>query len=146
MKRIVWIPVWCVVMIALSCTKTVYVPVQQYRSYDTRLRDTMVQIVADGEHYDYKTTDTMSCIYGDRAMSCATVSQGVLSHSLTIYPQCDTIDLQLRDTYIIDSVPYIVVPPDNAVTTKPTFTFLPVVWLLLVMALCIVVLLRSVRN
>ena len=105
------------------------------------------EIVADGEQYDNKTIDTISCIYGSRAMSCATVSQGVLSHSLTIYPQRDTIDMQLRDTYIIDSVPYIVAPPDNEGRSKPHFTCRPMVaWSLLVMVLCIVVLLRSVRN
>lgn len=147
MRRIVWVPVLCAVAIALSCTKTVYVPIQQHRSCVAQLRDTMVAIVADGEQYDNKTIDTISCIYGSRAMSCATVSQGVLSHLLTIYPQRDTIDMQLRDTYIIDSVPYIVAPPDNEGRSKPNFSYWPIVaWSLLVVVLCIVVLLRSVRN
>ena len=120
-----------VVPVLLSCTRTVYVPTQPHRSEMIVTRDTVIEVVTEGELQRNKTADTVSVLCAERAYSVASVAQGVLSHSLSVLPRRDSIRLQWREVHTIDSVPYLVPMPGERVEVVPAWMWWAVVAMLL---------------
>lgn len=104
---------WCVlcVVAAVSCTRTVYVPAETHYSERIVWHDTIVEVVAPGERLERATFDTVSSLQARYASSVAKVVDGVLSHTLTVNPRCDSVQVQVREVLRRDSVvlPYPVV-------------------------------------
>ncbi len=97
----------------VSCTRTVYVPVEQHRSELVVWHDTMVEVVHPGEVTCSKTIDTISVLHTQGASSRAVVTDGVLSHTLTEHPRHDSVIVRWREVYITDSIPYPVPVVEN---------------------------------
>lgn len=97
-------------MLLLSCTKTVYIPVEHKttETIETIVRDTIVEVDMPSERVEVETTDSVSVLTTDRATSRAEVSGGKLHHSLYVFPQIvpvtvPTVTVSKTRT---DSVPY----------------------------------------
>lgn len=110
----------------LSCRHKIYVPVVQHHSERIIERDTLVSIVNSGEVLHQFTIDTVSLLQGKYAVSEASITQGVLSHSLIVYPRQDSIVMSVREVYITDSIPYPVPAPERVVAVTPSWAW----WLL----------------
>lgn len=122
MKRVAFVALLMLCwQLLVSCTRTVYMPVGQRRSEEVVVRDTIVEVVTVGEKLCNKTSDTASVLRSDRAYSVATVSEGVLSHSLTVFPRRDSITLQWREVHTTDSVPYLVPVAGERVEVVPAW-------------------------
>ena len=113
----------CAVVFAsllISCTKTIYIPVEERRKETVIWHDTVVNVVQAGEMLYNKTIDTVSVLQAHSASSTAIVADGVLSHSLTVHPRSDSVVVKWREVYVVDSVPYPVpvVDESHRVTTR----------------------------
>lgn len=116
-KRIDDSTVWTLLLVAvllmllLSCTKTVYVPVERIKTVTTTVVDSFVEIVTPPERVTNTTTDTTSVISTLYATSTATVSKGILTHELTQHARKDSIKTQTVYIHETDSVPFAVPYP-----------------------------------
>ncbi len=99
----VLIAVMCCIV---SCTTTKYVPVNQIRHITTIERDTILEVVTPPESVTNTTTDTTSVIATRYATSTATVSNGVLTHTLAQHARKDSVKSKTIYIQEIDSVPY----------------------------------------
>lgn len=98
-------------MLLLSCTKTVYVPVERVKTVTTTVVDSFVEIVTPPERVTNTTTDTTSVISTLYATSTATVSNGILTHDLKQHARKDSIKTQTVYIHETDSVPFAVPYP-----------------------------------
>lgn len=102
-----WLLVVLLALIMLyGCTTTKYVPVNQIRHITTIERDTIVEVVTPPESVTNTTTDTTSVIATRYATSTATVSNGVLTHTLTQPERKDSVKSKTIYIQVADSVPY----------------------------------------
>lgn len=107
----------CVVVLVLfliSCTKTVYIPIEERHKETVIWHDTVVNVVQAGEVLYNKTVDTVSVLHARSASSTAIVVDGVLSHSLTVHPRSDSVVVKWREVHVVDSVPYPVPVVDES--------------------------------
>ena len=98
-------------MLLLSCTKTVYVPVERVKTVTTTVVDSFIAVVTPPERETNTTTDTTSVISTLYATSTATVSNGILTHDLTQHARKDSIKTQTVYIHETDSVPFAVPYP-----------------------------------
>lgn len=98
-------------MLLLSCTKTVYVPVDRTKTVTTTVVDSFVEVVTPPERVTNTTTDTTSVISTLYATSTATVSNGILTHDLTQHARKDSVKTQTVYIHETDSVPFAVPYP-----------------------------------
>lgn len=116
-KRIDDSTVWTLLLTAvllillLSCTKTVYVPVERVKTVTTTVVDSFVEVVTPPERVTNTTNDTTSTISTLYATSTATVSNGILTHDLTQYARKDSVKTQTVYIHETDSVPFAVPDP-----------------------------------
>ena len=137
MRRLIYI---CIAFVLLSCTRTVYVPVETTRTVITTLVDTFVEVATPAERVVNVTTDTTSTIKTLYATSTATVSKGILSHEITQHARKDSVKTQIVYIHETDSVPYTV-----AVTEEVTPSWCwPTIIALIV--LCISMVLVLIRK
>ena len=90
--------------VSVSCTRTLYVPVERHHTEAVVWRDTLVEVVVAGERQERKTLDTVSVLHTRHARSTASVSAGVLEHTLVVYPRKDSVSVQVRDLFRYDSL------------------------------------------
>ena len=102
----------------IACTKTIYIPTDRSHKEYITLRDTIIEIVTQGESHSNRTSDTTSLLQGNGAHSMATISNGTLHHTLTIEPRQDSITIQMQEIHTIDSIPYR--HPPNEIESKST--------------------------
>lgn len=129
MRMLIYI---CIAFMLLSCTRTVYVPVETTRTVTTTVVDTFVEIVTPSERVVNVTTDTTSTIKTMYATSTATVSKGILSHEITQHARKDSVKTQIVYIHETDSVPYPV-----AITEEVTQSWCWPVIIALIIALCV---------
>lgn len=98
-------------MLLLSCTKTVYVPVDRTKTVTTTVVDSFVEVVTPPERVTNTTTDTTSVISTLYATSTATVNNGILTHDLTQHARKDSVKTQTVYIHETDSVPFTVPYP-----------------------------------
>ena len=98
-------------MLLLSCTKTVYVPVERVKTVTTTVVDSFIEVVTPPERVANTTTDTTSVISTLYATSTATVNNGILTHDLTQHARKDSVKTQTVYIYETDSVPFAVPYP-----------------------------------
>ena len=98
-------------MLLLSCTKTVYVPVERVKTVTTTVVDSFIEVVTPPERVTNATTDTTSVISTLYATSTATVSNGILTHDLTQHARKDSVKTQTVYIHETDSVPFAVPYP-----------------------------------
>lgn len=89
-----------------SCTTTKYVPVNPVRHITTIEIDTILEVTTPPERVTNSTTDTTSVIATRYATSTATVSNGVLTHTLTQPARKDSVKGKTIYIQVTDSVPY----------------------------------------
>lgn len=102
-----------VAMFLSSCTRTVYLPVEQRRSETVLWHDTVLPIDRPAETLLNTTIDTTSTLRTSLASSTATVAGGVLSHTLTVHPRSDSVVVRWREVHVVDSIPYAVPVAEN---------------------------------
>ena len=107
MRAIIYICV-SVVMLLISCTRTVYVPVVNTKTITTTRVDTFFEITTPGERVVNITTDTTSTISTLYATSTATVSNGTLRHEITQHERKDSVRTQIVYINQVDSISYAV--------------------------------------
>ncbi|MBR3951197.1 MAG: hypothetical protein IKJ79_04720 [Bacteroidaceae bacterium] len=108
------------ITLGISCTRTIYIPSEQRHTEIVTLKDTVIERFSAGESHSNHTNDTTSILQGNGASSTASISNGILSHTLTIHPRHDSIALQVREVHIIDSVAYAQPPIEKHTHTAPT--------------------------
>ena len=144
MKRVWMFVAASVIVLMLSCTKRIYVPVEHRRSEMVVMRDTVVEIVTYGEKLSNRTTDTLSCLYGDGVSSVAIVSDGVLSHTLMQHPRRDSVRVQLPEVHITDSIPYIV--PLNTTPSPPLSIPIGLIFVILMVSILFLTVLSCAKR
>lgn len=125
-----------VITALLSCTRTIYVPVEQRRSETVVWHDTIIAVERVPEVMCNHTIDTISTLHSQVASSTAIISDGVLSHRLTVHPRQDSVVVKWREVYITDSIPYPIPMADN---TSNVWRWGGYMWLILVGALLLIV-------
>lgn len=102
MKKLIFIS--CVILI--SCTKTVYVPIERKTVEVIEKRDTIVQVKLEQETVEVITPDTVAVAQTQYAEAKATVSKGKLS--LKLRNKTEHIPVSTRTIYktVRDSIPY----------------------------------------
>lgn len=133
----IWLLVALLSLIMLyGCTKTVYIPVEHKttETIETIVRDTIVEVDMPSERVEVETTDSVSVLTTDRAISRAEVSRGKLYHSLYVFPQ--SVSVTVPTTTVTktrtDSVPYPV-EREKVVEVVPSWSW----WSLAVAGVCI---------
>lgn len=104
----IWIIMATVVLLVVSCTKRVYVPVTEVHIVKEIIVDTVVEVVTPMERVINVTTDTISELRTSHAASTAEVIDGVLQHELVQHPRKDSVSVQIKTVQITDSIPYTV--------------------------------------
>lgn len=99
-------PLLFVCLLLWSCTRTVYVPVTEHRNVYTTVRDTVIVLAERGDTVERITPDTVSLIACKGAESEARVVEGVLHHRLAVHERRDSVQVQVHERLVIDSVPY----------------------------------------
>lgn len=119
-----------------GCAKTVYIPVEHKttETIETIVRDTIVEVDMPSERVEVETTDSVSVLTTDQAISRAEVSRGVLHHSLYVFPtsvpvSVPTVTVTKTRT---DSVPYPV-EVEKVVEVVPGWSW----WTLAVAGVCV---------
>lgn len=108
MRSLIYI---CIVFVLLSCTRTVYVPVETTRTVTKTVVDTFFEVLTPAERVVNVTTDTTSTIKTLYATSTATVSNGILAHEITQHARKDSVKTQTVYINTTDSVPFAVPYP-----------------------------------
>ena len=106
--------------------KTVYVPQVRVVNVETTVHDTVFKAPLEQSHQERVTNDTTSTLSNQYVTSTATVSDGVLTHTLDTKPDAEVeveASIPKRTTTMVDSIPYPVpVPgPTEYVERKLTF-------------------------
>lgn len=105
--------------------KTVYVPQVRVVNIETFIHDTIFKAPLEQSHQERVTNDTTSTLSNQYVTSTATVSDGVLTHTLDTKPEAEVeVPVQYVDRIItnIDSISYPVeVEKIVEVERKPTF-------------------------
>lgn len=91
-------------LVCAACTRTVYVPTETVRRVTQVVRDTAIAVPVDPERAQSTTRDTCSHLETSLAVSDASVSGGVLHHTLE---QLGEVPARIRyiETLRVDSVP-----------------------------------------
>ena len=118
MRRVLYTILALSLIATTACTKTVYIPIEQRHKEVVFLRDTIIEIVRNGETHSNHTRDTTSTLQADGVYSQATITNGTLSHTLAIEPRRDSITIQVRELHTTDSIPYAL-PTTLTQTTAP---------------------------
>lgn len=105
--------------------KTVYVPQVRVVNIETTVHDTIFKAPLEQSHQERVTNDTTSTLSNQYATSTATVSDGVLTHTLDTKPDAEVeveASIPGRTITIVDSIPYPVpVPgPTEYIEHKPS--------------------------
>lgn len=145
MKHLLWVCLAVVVSLCCSCTRTLYVPVQSHRSEQVVLHDTIIEVRTVGETIHNHTADTVSLLHTAHAYSVASVTQGMLSHTLSVVPHSDSVRLQWREVHIIDSIPYVVPMPGERIEVVPAWVWWMAAAFLLYVVLAVVRFIKSVK-
>ena len=105
--KISLIAVLCLIM-AISCAKRIYVPVQTTTTITERLVDTVVRVNLKVYRDTVTTPDTLSYLSNPYAESYARVSGGMLHHSLTVNDNPIDVKVVYKDITRSDTirVPY----------------------------------------
>lgn len=142
----IWLLVALLSLIMLyGCAKTVYIPVEHKttETIETIVRDTIVEVDMPSERVEVETTDSVSVLTTDRAISRAEVSGGKLYHSLYVFPQ--SVSVTVPTTTVTktrtDSVPYPV-EREKVVEVVPSWSW----WTLGVSAVLFAVLLLIILS
>lgn len=142
----IWLLVALLSLIMLyGCTKTVYIPVEHKttETIETVVRDTIVEVDMPSERVEVETTDSVSVLTTDRAISRAEVSGGKLYHNLYVFPQ--SVPVTVPTTTVTktrtDSVPYPV-EVEKVVEVVPSWSW----WTLGVSAFLLAVLLLIILS
>lgn len=125
----------------VSCSRTIYVPVDRHRIEQVVWHDTMVEVVHAGEVVHSTTIDTISELHTPSASSKVVVTDGVLSHTLTEHPRHDSVIVKWREVYITDSIPYPIPMIEESSRRWPSLRFLSwvigcIVLLIVIVGLC----------
>ena len=105
--------------------KTVYVPQVRVVNIETTVHDTVFKAPLEQSHQERVTNDTTSTLSNQYATSTATVSDGVLTHTLDTKPDAE-VEVEAwipkRTITMVDSIPYPVpVPgPTEYIEHKPS--------------------------
>lgn len=105
--------------------KTVYVPQVRVVNVETFIHDTIFKAPLEQSHQERVTNDTTSTLSNQYVTSTATVSDGVLTHTLDTKPDAEVeveASIPKRTITIVDSIPYPVpVPgPTEYIEHKPS--------------------------
>lgn len=105
--------------------KTVYVPQVRVVNVETTVHDTVFKAPLEQSHQERVTNDTTSTLSNQYATSTATVSDGVLTHTLDTKPDAEVeveASIPKRTITMVDSIPYPVpVPgPTEYIEHKPS--------------------------
>ena len=105
--------------------KTVYVPQVRVVNIETTVHDTVFKAPLEQSHQERVTNDTTSTLSNQYATSTATVSDGVLTHTLDTKPDAEVeveASIPERTITMVDSIPYPVpVPgPTEYIERKPS--------------------------
>ena len=111
--KISLIAVLCLIM-AISCAKRIYVPVQTTTTITERLVDTVVKVNLQVYRDTVTTPDTISHLSNPYAESYARVSGGMLHHSLSSSEKPINLKVVYKDIVRTDSV-QIPVPVEKLV-------------------------------
>ena len=111
-----------------GCTpqeKVVYVPTVKTIKVETTVHDTVFKAPLEQSHQERVTNDTTSTLSNQYVTSTATVSDGVLTHTLDTKPDAEVeveASIPERTITMVDSIPYPVpVPgPTEYVEHKPS--------------------------
>lgn len=106
--------------------KTVYVPQVRVVNIETTVHDTVFKAPLEQSHQERVTNDTTSTLSNQYVTSTATVSNGVLTHTLDTKPDAEVeVEASIPESTItmVDSIPYPVpVPgPTEYIEREPTF-------------------------
>lgn len=100
--------VFCIILcLCFGCTRHVYVPVVHKRVDSIDVHDTIIQVQLVPYKDSVAIRDTSSYLHNEYAYSYATWSDGVLQHSLGIWPQKP---IEVKVPYFIDRWHYEKVP------------------------------------
>ena len=105
--------------------KTVYVPQVRVVNVETTVHDTIFKAPLEQSHQERVTNDTTSTLSNQYVTSTATVSDGVLTHTLDTKPDAE-VEVEAwipkRTITMVDSIPYPVpVPgPTEYIEHKPS--------------------------
>lgn len=105
--------------------KTVYVPQVRVVNVETFIHDTIFKAPLEQSHQERVTNDTTSTLSNQYATSTATVSDGVLTHTLDTKPDAEVeVPVQYVDRIItkIDSISYPV-EVENIIEVERKLTF-----------------------
>lgn len=100
-----------------GCTakkKAVYIPVVKTVTVETVVRDTVIETELVEYYAERETTDTTSHLSNEYAYSDATISDGVLHHTLGIHPGASVekeVPAVNTTKTLVDSIPYPVPVP-----------------------------------
>ena len=108
MRSLIYI---CIVFVLLSCTRTVYVPVETTKTVTKTVVDTFFEVLTPAERVVNVTTDTTNTIKTLYATSTATVSNGILTHEIMQHARKDSVKTQTVYIHETDSVPFAVPYP-----------------------------------
>lgn len=105
--------------------KTVYVPQVRVVNVETFIHDTVFKAPLEQSHQERVTNDTTSTLSNKYVTSTATVSDGVLTHTLDTKPDAEVeveASIPERTITMVDSIPYPVpVPgPTEYIEHKPS--------------------------
>lgn len=103
-----WLLAVVLLLLLLSCTRKVYVPVESVRTVTTTVIDTFTKVVTPPAKVVNTTTDTTSTLTTGCATSTATVNGGVLYHELIEHGREDSLPVKIVTIHEVDSVPKIV--------------------------------------
>ena len=107
-----WLPYLAIVASMIlsmtSCNKRTYIPVESRHSEVVLIKDTVVEIISNGEAYYNHTIDTTSLLQGNGVSSRASVTNGTLLHTLIVEPRRDSVAIHTKEVHIIDSIPYAI--------------------------------------
>lgn len=147
MKRVVMYVLMVVLLCIISaCGRTVYVPIQSHRNRIVTVRDTVVELTTAGDTLYNTTFDTVSELHIATASSRASVKNGILQHSLAVAPRRDSVKVQIKEVYIVDSVPYVVPQPPSMVRVTPSWVKWVVIWSLVVTVVVVCLICRAVKK
>ncbi len=111
--KISLIAVLCLIM-AISCARRIYVPVQTTTTITERLVDTVIKVNLQVYRDTITTPDTISHLVNHYGESWARVSGGLLRHSLTSSKDPINVKVVYKDIVRVDSIP-VPVPVEKKV-------------------------------
>lgn len=105
MKKVIYaISIIWIALAVYSCQSTKYIPVESVRIDSVLIKDTVFEVKLIPYKDSVSTKDSTSFLSNKYAYSCARYSNGVLQHSLGIYPFATTM---IEVPYFIERYVYI---------------------------------------